>query len=157
MTNALKQYVNTRGNTFPSLFSSSYLDEILNMIEEPAKWYPTQTAYPYNVEEYKDKNGRVLKTILTFALAGVKKEDINISVVDNSLSVKVEKHETERTVPEDEHHWVTRHKGISQRALNLKFTLHDVDEEKITSRFENGLLEVTLPSVEHKTHTIKID
>ena len=151
MTKELQKYLEG-GNMFPSLFDQKTFESIFQALDEPARWYPAQTAYPYNVEEERDETSRTTKTVLTFALAGVEKDAIKIEVIDNSLKVRVEKSESVR-----EGNWVTRHKGISSRSLNLSFKLNDVDESKITSKFENGLLEITLPSIEHKTHNIKID
>lgn len=156
MTTALQNYINRR-STFPSLFSNDgYLDDILQNITEPTKWYYTQTAYPYNVEEFVDNLGNIQRTILTIALAGKRKEDIEMKIVDNTLHISVNKGDIKRA-GDDTGSWRSAYTGISNRAQKYTFRLHDVDEDNITSRFENGLLEVTFPAVKHKELTINID
>ncbi len=77
-------------------------------------------------------------------LPGVKREDIDLSVVDNVVTVKGER-KNGRETHEDGCHVYERHYGSFQRSFRLP---EDVDTEKIEAKFENGVLRVTLPKAE---------
>jgi HSP20 family molecular chaperone IbpA len=150
-----------RPSTIPSIFNDGFFDNIFKDIDDSTKWYnavasTTNSAYPYNVEVETDKNGNLIQTVLTIALAGIPRDNIEMKVVDNVLYISVDKSEVER-VSEEDSNWSTQYKGISTRSQKYKFRLHDIDEERIKSRFENGLLEIALPAVKHKEVQIKID
>lgn len=77
-------------------------------------------------------------------LPGLKKEDIKVEVVDNQLVISGEsKSETKF----EDHNYVRRERSFGQfkRSVGLP---KNVDTHKINAKYENGLLEVTLPKVE---------
>ena len=78
---------------------------------------------------------------LEFAIPGKKKEDFNVEVDDNLLTVSMEnKEEREET-----------DKGYTRREFNYSafkraFTLPEtVDADKIEAKYENGILKFSLP------------
>jgi HSP20 family protein len=78
------------------------------------------------------------------SIAGVKPEDIDISVTGDVLTIKGEtKAEEERQ--EGNYHLRERRFGAFYRAINLP-TL--VKADKAEAEFENGILTLTLPKVE---------
>ncbi len=73
---------------------------------------------------------------------GVKREDIHVAVEDNLVSIATElKKETEEkkgeTVLRNE-----RYCGAQSRSFTL---MHDVDQSKAEARYQDGILELTLP------------
>lgn len=145
---------NGKNSSVPLLFSDNLFNSFFDQIT-PAKMYPSDTVYPYNVEDYEDEKGHLLKTAITFALAGVPKSAINIDVSDNILSIEVKDAQTSREAPKGR--WILKHKGIGQRQSKISFSLHDADEENITSSFKDGMLEIVVPVIKHKKHSIKIN
>lgn len=73
---------------------------------------------------------------------GIKKEDIHVAVEDNQVSITAEiKKETEEkkgeTVLRSE-----RYYGMQSRSFTL---MHGVDERKAEAKYQDGILELTLP------------
>ena len=75
-------------------------------------------------------------------LPGVKKEDIHVNIEANSVSISAEvKRETEHKEGEK----VLRSERYYGKVYR-SFTLgHDIDEAAAKARFENGVLDLTLP------------
>ena len=88
---------------------------------------------PYNIQ----KGGDYTYTI-EMALAGFGKEDIEVEVTENTLSVKSDK--------KDESDEYTFHRGISYRKFDRKFTLAD-DIVVNGAKLENGMLTIQLERV----------
>ena len=79
--------------------------------------------------------------ILTLELPGVEKQDIEINVDGNTLTVRGEKKLADGTKPE-EYHRVERRYGTFSRSFTL---LDTVDGSKIKAAHKEGLLRLTLP------------
>ena len=95
----------------------------------------TSTGFPpYNIQ----KGGDFTYTI-EMALAGFSKDDIEVEVAENTLSVRSDK----KAEPEDEY---TYHRGISYRRFDRKFTLAD-DIVVTGASLENGLLRIDLERI----------
>ena len=77
-------------------------------------------------------------------LPGMKKEEIDVSVVDNVVTLKGErKHESE--TKEKDYQRVERRYGSFERSFEIP---SGFDAGKITAQFDNGVLRVTLPKRE---------
>ncbi len=76
-------------------------------------------------------------------LPGMKMEDIDVSVVGNSLVIKGEK-KSESEVKEEDYYRAERSYGSFFRSMPFP---SDVDVKKIDATYENGVLEVTLPKM----------
>jgi HSP20 family protein len=81
------------------------------------------------------------KFVVKAELPGMKEEDIDVSVVGDTLSIKGEK-KTEIEVKEEDYYRCERTYGSFYRSIPLPST---VDANKIEASFEDGVLEVTLP------------
>ncbi len=71
-------------------------------------------------------------------------KDISIEVQDNVLTVSGERR-FEEEVKEDKYYRIERRYGSFSRSLALPQT---VDESKIEAKYENGVLEITVPKAE---------
>ena len=77
-------------------------------------------------------------------LPGMKKEEIEISLQDNNLTIKGEK-KKDNEVKEKDYYKTERFYGSFSRILRFPAA---IDAEKIDARYENGVLTVTLPKKE---------
>lgn len=81
------------------------------------------------------------KFIVKAELPGMKEDDIDVSVVGNTLAIKGEK-KTETEVKEEDYYRCERSYGSFYRSVPLPAT---VDANKIEANYEDGILEVSLP------------
>jgi HSP20 family protein len=81
------------------------------------------------------------KFVVKAELPGMKEEDIHVSVVGDTLSIKGEK-KTETEVKEEDYYRSERSYGSFYRSIPLP---SNVDADKIKASFEDGVLEVALP------------
>ena len=98
-----------------------------SMVGQEAKTYP-----PYNIEKVSDDAYRI-----SIAVAGFGQGDIAIESKENSLVVKGAK----GTESEDKRDFL--HRGIAERAFELRFQLADY-VEVTGAALENGLLHLEL-------------
>ena len=82
--------------------------------------------------------------VLEADLPGLKKDDIEISLVDNVLTLKGERKQEQERNASGWHRFERSH-GAFERAFRLA---RGVDGEKVAAKFENGVLKVTLPKPE---------
>ena len=111
----------------------------------------TSTGFPpYNIRKEGDYN-----YVIELALAGFGKDDIEVEVADNTLSIRSTKKPLDEDVSSNED---TVYRGISYRKFERKFTLAEdvvVNEAKL----ENGMLILNLERVvpeEKKPRLIKV-
>ena len=88
---------------------------------------------PYNIQKGGDYNYTI-----EIALAGFSKDDIEVEVADNTLSVR-----SDKKADVDDY---AIHRGISYRRFDRKFTLAD-DIVVTGATLENGLLRIDLERV----------
>ncbi|UBM57601.1 Hsp20/alpha crystallin family protein [Marinilongibacter aquaticus] len=120
-------------NAFPSFF-----DGFLNELDQAAAQHFTQQLPAVNVSQ--DEDGFKLE----LAAPGLKKEDFNIKVDGQTLSVSAEK-KTEETEQKEKY---TR-KEFSYTNFSRSFRLpKSVDLDKIEASHENGILFLSLPKKE---------
>lgn len=84
--------------------------------------------------------------VVTASIPGTSKDEIEVSVDDNVLTIKAE---TESSSEKDTDGYLLRERrtGSYYRALRLPET---VDYESTTSTFKQGVLTITLPKLESK-------
>jgi molecular chaperone IbpA len=98
----------------PLYRSTVGFDSLASMLDQVADFDNQATTYPpYNIERLTENEYRI-----TVAVAGFGKEDVEIEVKENTLSIRGEKKEvdTERTF---------LHRGIASRAFERRFQLAD--------------------------------
>ena len=105
--------------------------------------HETQSNYPpYNLVQVSN-----VESILEIALAGFKKEEVNVYTQDGSLFV-----EGQKEAKESKTNYL--HKGLAQRSFTRSWTLSD-DTEVRSVTFEDGLLTVNLGKVVPEHHQRK--
>jgi HSP20 family molecular chaperone IbpA len=110
-------------------------------------WAHAYAYHPYELYEYKDE------LYLKMELPGYKKEDIYIGLEGDVLTLKAEK-KAEEWPKEAKCYYGGRWYGTYTRQWTLPYP---VDTGKVTSTYEDGILEIKLPKAEEaKTKKIEI-
>ena len=94
--------------------------------------------------------------VMKFELPAVKKEDVEVTVEQNVLTLRGERKFEEKTDREN-YHRVERHYGEFIRSFNVPLY---VDAARINAEFKDGVLTVTLPKNEEarpKQITVKVN
>lgn len=99
------------------------------------------------VDIYEEGNHLVVKT----DLPGVKKEDIEVHIADNLMTISGEKRREEQVKSEGYYRFERAH-GSFSRSFELPV---DLDTEKAKAHFENGVLEVRIPKSEEAAKKMK--
>ncbi len=81
------------------------------------------------------------KFVVKAELPGMKEEDVDVSVVGDTLTIKGERN-AESEVKEEDYYCCERSYGSFSRSIALP---SNVDAKKIEASYEDGVLEVTLP------------
>src|SRR4030042_3164335 len=115
------------------------MDRLAGNIWDSSKPYTVDTSLVPHTDIYEENDQLVMKT----ELPGINKEDVNITLQGDRLTIKAEKKET---VVEDTACY-TRERQYGQyfRSINLPFP---VKEDKISATFEKGVLELRLSKAE---------
>lgn len=94
------------------------------------------------------------EVIVKAEVPGVDKKDLDISLTENTVSIKGSTSHEEKEEKGDYYHCEISH-GSFSRVVSLPA---EVDAEKASSKFKDGVLELTLPKVKKsKRHTIKVE
>ena len=140
MTNALTIFNQLRPHT---IGYDTIFDHFSDMFENSG----SQSNYPpYNIIKLSENIYDI-----QLALAGYSKEDIDIEVKENTLSIKSIK-------KDDDNEAEVLHRGIAKRYFERHFTIAD-DVKVNGAELKNGLLNISLERIipEHKKpRTIKI-
>jgi HSP20 family protein len=123
---------------------SDLRDEIDRLFEAPLGEFG-RTASVFGgwtpaIDIYEDKENFVVKA----ELAGMKKEDIEVTLHEGTLSIAGER-KTEKKVDEAGLYRSERYVGRFQRAVTLPTP---VDGAKVKAEYKDGVLTVTLPKTE---------
>lgn len=107
------------------------------------RWAPS-------IDLYDSKDNIVVKA----DLPGVSKENIDVTIQDNMLTIKGEKKRSSEK-KEDDYFRTERFIGTFHRSITLPTS---VDRDKVQANYNNGVLELTLPKKEEaKPKQISID
>lgn len=123
--------------SFPSIFS----ERKRGLLE--GEWAPN-----IDVAE-TDEN-----VVVTAELPGVNQNEVEITVVNDVLTLKGEKKE-EKEIKKENYHRVERSYGSFQRSISLPT---GVQADKAKANYKDGVLTVTIPKIEEaKPKSIKIN
>ena len=89
------------------------------------------------------------EVVYAFDLPGIREEQITIEVKDETLTISADREKTEET-SENGFYRFERRYGTFARAVGLP---QGVDQENISARYENGVLEVRVPKPEEQKPT----
>lgn len=116
-----------------------FTDRDLRQLEEKSasRFESESTEGQLAVDVFQTKEAIVVKT----AIAGVKPEDIHISISNDVLTIRG-KRELGHTVKDEEYYYRECYWGAFSRSVVLPL---EVQQDKIDATFKNGVLTVTLP------------
>jgi HSP20 family protein len=86
------------------------------------------------------------EVVYAFDLPGIREEQITIEVKDETLTISADREKTEET-SENGFYRFERRYGTFARAVGLP---QGVDQDNISARYENGVLEVRVPKPEEQ-------
>lgn len=133
-----------RNEMFPAIFGWGAMDRILDEIERShSDMFDSKHGYPSDILEIRDDTGKVIGYEIDVTLAGIPRENINISVERDAIVIIVSKNEKK-----DDKNRIYLQKGISQRSMEWRYGLHGIDKEKIKATLADGMLKVALPLAE---------
>jgi HSP20 family protein len=102
-----------------------------------------------SVDIYEDKGDLVLKA----EIPGMKKEDIDITLNEDSITISGEKQSNEEIKKKDFYRWECSY-GSFSRTFALPT---DIQMNKVTSKYTDGILEIRMPkSEEAKKKEVKL-
>ena len=133
MTTALTTRVGYR----PSLLGRSVFDDVFNTFFDDIPTYVQKSTQGYPVVDiYHNEEGG---TVLEFALAGFRKEELTVDVkpTDQTITVSAQT-ETDES---------TKNRRIARRNFTKTYVNYDnnLDLTGSNASFENGLLTITVP------------
>ena len=82
--------------------------------------------------------------LINVELPGINKKDVKVEAKNNVLTISGERKE-EKKIDEKNYYRIERHYGKFERSFGLPET---VTPEKVSARFNNGVLTVSLPKTE---------
>ena len=116
---------------FEEIFGRPFLPAMWRRVPaEERGWAPA-------IEVFEKEDKFVVKA----ELPGMKEEDIDVSVVGDTMTIKGER-KAETEVKEEDYYCCERSYGSFSRSIALPST---VDAKKIEASYEDGVLEVSLP------------
>jgi len=130
-------------------------EEINRIFEEPSQGFMERSAgffegWSPSLDVFEEKDNVVVKA----ELPGMKKEEIEVSLVGDTLTISGERREEEEN-KDAESYRSERFFGRFQRSVTLP---HQVDANKIQANYKDGILTVTLPkSEEAKRKQIEVN
>jgi len=136
--------------------TTTYLERLLDPWREFDRMSRMLHSEPTQNTDYPAVNVWVNgeDAVITTEIPGVKTEDIDISVSGNSVTLRGKRPSEEETNVESFHRHELWHGNFS-KTVKLPF---NVDSEKVTASYKNGILHVALPKLEaEKPKKIKIE
>lgn len=124
---------------------SLYKRDPLKMFEDVfndkvSPFFSSMVAPTFKVDISEDDNA----IFLDADIAGVKKEDIKVSLEDGVLSITAERSQNEEEKKKG-YHRIERSWGSMSRSFTVG---NNVDAGKIEAKYDNGVLKVVVPKVE---------
>ena len=120
-------------NQMEKVFSDLFASHEGETDREETSWMPT-------VDISETENGFEIRA----ELPGVSENDVNVSVTDNLLTIKGEKHQAAETDGKN-YHRVERRYGSFQRSFTLP---RHVETDAIKAEFKDGVLTLGIPKAE---------
>ncbi len=122
--------------------------------KEPAptkekKEWPAGEEGQLTIDVYQTQNDIIIKS----TIAGVKSEDIDIEITNDTITIKGIR-EKDDSIPQEDYYYQELYWGPFSRSVILPL---DVDGDKAKASIRNGILTIKLPKLEKlKTKTIKV-
>ena len=126
-------------------------DRLMNVFDEPFMQSFHTPEFKVDVKDNKDSYD------LTAELPGLQKEDISLTYNNNSLTIAT-KHADTKDEKDEKGNYVRRER--SQSSMSRSFYIDNIDEQKCTAEYKDGILTVHMPKAAEQPetgHTITIN
>jgi len=130
-----------RGFYDPHHEMNRLLDEMMGGTAGPARRSGRQQGAATEWAPAVDALTKDSDLVIRAELPGVKQEDVDISLHDNVLTISGERRDEQEEEERGGYHIRERRYGSFSRSLALP---EGIDESKISARYEDGVLEVTV-------------
>ena len=128
---------------FPQIFDKNFEDVFTSFDRELGR--TDNLTYPTDIYDKYDGDKKIA-TVIEIAAAGFKKEECKVSVKDDILTLKLVKQDSK--APTDSEGITRKYhaKKIAYRTATFSWTLaQNVEKEKISVKYEDGVLKIELP------------
>ena len=88
--------------------------------------------------------------VIEAELPGFGKDEINVKVNDNQLTISAQRKETQEEKAEN---YIRRERSVNQ--VCRTFILENLDADQVQASFENGLLRLTVPKPQEQEPKVK--
>jgi HSP20 family protein len=119
-----------------ALAASDQLDAVLSRFFQPTQQMQRVAKIPLEVREDNTQY------FIEATIAGVKKEDIHLTVDKHDVTMEVEARRADETTNEVRTLLSERQLGKASRAFSLA---HEIDDTKVQARYADGVLYLVLP------------
>lgn len=135
---------------FDKLFQSGWLGPLRR---EFPSWSELTAPFEGRMPRV-DVIDRDAEIVVKAEVPGVKKEDLEVSVTDNTLTIKGSTHREEKE-EKGEYYRCEISRGSFARAVSLP---DNIDSSKVKANFKDGILELIMPKLEQpKRRTVTIE
>ena len=114
------------------------------------KTLPTRVAKPSSVSGIYfppvDIYEKADEIVIKAGIPGVKKEDIEVTLKENTLTIKGERSRDSK-VEEGDYHYLEQHYGSFSRSIAFP---GELDPEGMKASYQDGVLEITIPKSKEK-------
>lgn len=100
------------------------------------------SSFPIYLKEKDDEH------LVVAELPGVKKEQIHIDILNNSLTISVKHHEI-LTEENEEKQYYKKSQSLQQMSRNI-YLGYPIDEKRVRATYQNGLLKIRVPKAKGK-------
>ncbi|MGZ8993723.1 MAG: Hsp20/alpha crystallin family protein [Burkholderiaceae bacterium] len=121
-----------------NLFSMDPVDELFSGFFKPVRGNEALQAPQIRVDVNEKEDAFVVKA----DIPGIRKEDIDVSVNGNSLTISAEVKKESDEKKDGKVLRSERYYGVATRSMSFG---NDVDATAAKAKYENGVLELTLP------------
>lgn len=134
----------------PKIFGESLFDEMMYDPFERAFFRDAHTALAKKEQgllrtDVKEQDGHYE---VSMELPGYKKEDVKAELKDGYLTITA-KHEDNKDEKNEKGNYIRRERFYGQCSRSF-YVGEDVTQQEIKAKFENGVLELTIPKKEEK-------
>ena len=120
--------------------------EMDSFFDDPFRFFDGKALAEFNTDIIESGNNYILEA----DLPGFEKGDIKLDVKDDILTIKAERHtETEKKDKDSRSICCERSYGSYSR----QFDVSGIDTDKISAKYENGVLKLTMPKKEAPKET----
>jgi HSP20 family protein len=120
-----------------------------SLFTQPLMRFPSTEEIMPSVDIFEEKGDVVVKA----ELPGIKKEDIDVTLTDETITISGEKKKEEEVKKKDYYRW-----ECSYGSFNRTFSLPaEVQPNKVKTKMKDGVLEIRIPKTEEaKKKEVKV-